>query len=237
MPIGSAFGPIVLASHTIPTQMLSVIYMAPKGIGVALSIRLGSLLAIDVRRAQLFVTYCVLLCIGMFGAVSVVLYFAQDRILHRFSDDPDVIEGSEAIWLNVCIYFFITAMFGVNMGCATGLGMQWVLGTAMISILWAVGLPVTYFSAILRGGGLRAVWSCLWPPYLAVNVVMVLAFTTRDWNKIANSRQVLDRPIESLMIDETSESSTEVRDFVEREPTDLCLLTDETNRSAIGAFV
>ena len=73
------------------------------------------------------------------------------------------------------------------MGIATGLGMQWTLGVTAIVFLWVLDLPAAYYVAILQGGGLGAAWSLVWPPYVAMNAVLMTSFYFKDWDEIASA--------------------------------------------------
>ena len=71
------------------------------------------------------------------------------------------------------------------MGVANGLGMQWTLGYVTFVFLWVVGLPALYFFALIRHGGLDSVWTWVYPPYTAMNVVLIVAFMRADWYEIS----------------------------------------------------
>lgn len=71
------------------------------------------------------------------------------------------------------------------MGVANGLGMQWTLGVVTFVFLWVVGLPVLYFFALIRDGGLDSVWTWVYPPYTAMNLLLIAAFMRADWYQIS----------------------------------------------------
>jgi len=71
------------------------------------------------------------------------------------------------------------------MGVATGLGMQWTLGVVTLIFLWVIGLPAVYFFALVRHGGLDAAWTWVYPPYIAMNTVLIVAFVRADWYAIS----------------------------------------------------
>lgn len=210
--VGSALGPIPLSVHTIPTQVLSIVYMIPKGLGVALSVRMSALLAVNVKSAYKLVGWAATACVILFLAMSLVLYFVRDALFGLFTTKTEVLDGVQEIWAKVCLYLFITAIFGMNMGIATGLSMQWIQGGCLVFALWCIGLPTTYYFAVLRHGGLGAVWSCLWPPYLAIDVMMVAVFLLKDWREVAlsigqeESRQSLTVSSTAAMTVQESES-------------------------------
>lgn len=83
------------------------------------------------------------------------------------------------------VYFFVLAIYGIIIGIATGLGMQWTLGVVTFVFLFVFGLPAVYVFALVRGGGLSAAWTWVYPPYIVMNVVMIGAFLRADWHAIS----------------------------------------------------
>lgn len=65
--------------------------------------------------------------------------------------------------------------------------MQWTLGVVTFVFLWVFGLPAAYFFALVHGGGLSAAWTWVYPPYIVMNVVMVVAFLRADWHAISSN--------------------------------------------------
>jgi MATE family multidrug resistance protein len=126
-------GIIPLSVHTIPTQVIMVSFMIPLGVGVALSVRLGVTLSQSVRRAKELVVGCYVVGTVVFGIMAVIMYTERLRIFHIFTTAPAVVQGCEEIWWKVCLYFFNLAVFGISIGTATGLGMQWTLGIVVRS--------------------------------------------------------------------------------------------------------
>lgn len=179
------FGVIPLSVHTVPTQVLQVAFMIPLGIGIALSVRVGATLPLNVRRAKLIVAGCYVVGGSLMVVMSLLLYIHRLRMFHMFTNDEEVIEGCERIWLDVVFYFFNLSIYGFHMGTLTGLGMQWTLATVTVVHLWGIGLPMAYYFAVVRGGGLEAVWRTLYPPYVAMNIILCYAFATADWHVIS----------------------------------------------------
>jgi Na+-driven multidrug efflux pump len=159
--------------------------MIPLGIGVALSIRLGATLSRNVKRAKQLVMGCFLVSTVLFAIMTILMYTYRNFIFQLFTTDPDVLDGCERIWWKVVVYFFVLAIFGINMGIATGLGMQWTLGIVTLVFLWIIGLPAIYYFALFRGGGLETTWTWVYPPYIFMNAVLVAAFCLADWHAIS----------------------------------------------------
>ena len=75
-------------------------------------------------------------------------------------------------------------MFALLWGVATGLGMQWTLAAINLVFLWAFGIPVTYYLALVKNGGLAMVWTLINAPYLCMNISLIILFLLSDWGKV-----------------------------------------------------
>ena len=200
-------GVVPLSVHTIPTQVSTVTFMVPYGIGVALSIRLGATLSRNVKRAQQLVIGCALVSTLLFGIMTILMYTYRNFIFQLFTREPDVLDGCERIWWKVVVCFFVFGVFGINMGIATGLGMQWTQGIGTLVCMWFIGLPATYYFALLRGGGFETVWTWEYRPYVFMNVVLVAAFCFADWHAISAAIRIREGisdtvKISDLLLDE-----------------------------------
>ena len=74
-------------------------------------------------------------------------------------------------------------------GIATGLGMQWTLGAINIFFLWVLGVPVTYYAALVQGGGLGTVWTWINAPYTGMNLSLIAIFIVKDWQRVQTKIQ------------------------------------------------
>jgi MATE family multidrug resistance protein len=183
-------GKLPLAVHTVPTQVLSMAFMIPLGIGMALSIRLGQTLPRSVKRAKQLVAWTLGSTCVLVTMMSAGMYLLRFRIYHIFTNEQDVLDGCDLIWPKALIYSWSLAMFAVCMGIASGLGMQWTLGAVTFICLWIVGLPAVWYFAIYREGGIQVVWSCVYPPYLIMDMILVYRFYVADWDAISHEIRI-----------------------------------------------
>jgi MATE family multidrug resistance protein len=197
-------GVVPLSVHTVPTQVVMVGFMFPFGIGIALAVRLGATLPKDVKRAQRLTIGCFCASTVLFAFIAIWMYVDRRRIFSIFTSEPAVLEGCERIWWKVAIFYFNLSVYGINTGIATGLGMQWRFGIVTFICLWGFSLPGMYYWAIVQGGGLDWAWSCIYPPYIAMNVYFVYAFWRADWEKIRIDIRI-------------REGMDELKNFVEKE--------------------
>lgn len=84
----------------------------------------------------------------------------------------------------VAIYNWNVSIFGILWGIATGLGLQWTLGVINLFFLWGFGIPVTYYFALVQGGGLNAAWTWINAPYTGMNISLIILFCTLDWKVV-----------------------------------------------------
>jgi MATE family multidrug resistance protein len=192
-------GVIPLSVHTIPTQVITVAFMVSLGVGIALAVRLGATLPRNVLRAKELALACLVLGTILFSGVTVLLYRYRELVFHIFTEEPEVLDGSEEIWGKVCFYFWNLSIFGIIMGIATGLGMQWTLGIVTIVFLWVFGLPASYYGAVVLEGGINAAWEWTWPPYFGINLVMLIAFVLKDWDAVAASIRLREAVVNPLL--------------------------------------
>jgi Na+-driven multidrug efflux pump len=127
------------------------------------------------------------------------MYAGRNFIFRLFTTDQNVLDGCERIWWKVVIYFFVLAVYGVNFCIATGLGMQWTLGVVTLVSMWIVGLPAVYYFALVRGGGLETAWTLVYPPYIFMNAVLVVAFYLSDWHAIGAAIRKRERLSDLLL--------------------------------------
>lgn len=183
--MAGSFGIIPLSVQTIANMVIEVCAMLPTGLGIAISIRIGSTLSTSVRRAQLLSIWSLLIGTVIFFLLSLLLYKLQSFVVSVFTEEEIVAEGCEEIWWKVSFLHFNVGIYGIVMGIATGLGMQWTLGIASFVVLFLLGLPAAYYYAIMQGGELDAIWTWINPPYMLISCLLLVSFLRTDWRAIA----------------------------------------------------
>jgi multidrug resistance protein, MATE family len=184
------FGIIPLSVHTIPTQLITFQFMGPYSLGIALSIRLGATLPVNVNRSKQIVVDAFIISIVTFGTLSVIMFIYQDWFISIFTTTSDVIIGCHSIWDKVCIYAFCLSVYGIFMGVCVGLGMQWTLGIGTFITLWIIGLPSAYYFSVVKNGGIVMAWTTVWPPYVLLPIALGIAVINADWHTIANDIRI-----------------------------------------------
>lgn len=180
-----SFGIVPLCVHTIAYNLVPLLFMIPLGISIGLTVRMGSVISTDVKKAKLMAAWCMGFTIVVAAVVSSLLYQFRIPIAKLFSDDPEVIQGCQEIWPKLCCYVFIIYIFGINSAILRALGLQWRMAAIIFVCLWLGTLPAIVIFAIQKQGGLDAVWSILPCFYILMQILLAASYLTLDWDKIS----------------------------------------------------
>lgn len=173
-----------LSAHTIPSQVTMLMCMAPYAFGLALTIRMGITLPYSVKQTERIVIAATIGTCIMFGFVCIAMYLNADWIIGRFTNDEEVMALAHSVWWKVCLYNFNVVIYSMMTGIATGLGMQWTLGAVNFFYVWLCGVPITYYYAVAKGGGLSSAWTWINAPYSCINVTLFAIFCVYDWQDV-----------------------------------------------------
>lgn len=184
-------GVVPLSVQSISNMVVELGCMLPIGVGIALAIRIGTIVSVNVKRAKILAVSCLGGGIVVFGLLSLLLYTQQERVVSLFTVENDVLDGCKEIWWKVSLLHFNIGIYGIVMGIATGLGMQWTLGIASFVALVVLGVPSAYYFALVEGGGLQSIWTWMNPPYVMINIVLLIALWHTDWHAI--SAEIIER--------------------------------------------
>jgi multidrug resistance protein, MATE family len=171
-----------LCIHTIAYNLVPISFMLPLGISIGLTVRMGHLLMDDVGKAKSLALGCMLVTIALACIVATILWHMQDTLISLFTNDNNVKEGCKGIWHYLCVYIILMYIFGINTGIMRALAMQWTLAVIITTVLFLGALPTVVHFAIIKGGGINSLWSILPLFYLAMNILLILSYTTKDWN-------------------------------------------------------
>ena len=140
-----------------------------------------------IRQARALAVGALVVSFIVFGIASTLLYVSRDFVVRLFTTDGTIIALCDEVWLYVCLSFWFLGIYAIVIGISSGLGLQWTLGVVTVVALWGLGVPSAYYFAFVQNGGFVAIWMCIWPPYVVIDVSMCLAFFLfHDWNDIAD---------------------------------------------------
>ncbi len=189
--IVGTFGVVPLVVHSIAYNLVPLLFMPNLGIQIGLTVRMGHIIAYDIKKAKLLATWCMIFTIGLGGTLATALYIFRVEIAMIFTKDTDAIEGCKRIWGRLSYYVFVLYIFGINRAILRVLGLQWRLAITLFVYLWFVVLPTIIYFAVYRGGGLNAVWTILPIGYTILQVLLALSYLTADWEAIG--KKIHDR--------------------------------------------
>jgi Na+-driven multidrug efflux pump len=207
--IVGSFGIVPLCVHTIAYQLVPLLFMIPLGIMIGLTVRLGHLIAFDIKRAKKLAAWCMLFSTILGVIVSSLLYQFRIEISRLFTSDEEVIQGCQDIWPKLCYYIFVLYIFGINSAILRALGMQWQMAAIIFGCLWTGTLPAIFFFAVHRGGGIDAVWNTLPIFYTILQFLLASSYLTADWHKI--STEVRAHAMETVEEANSSYATEETR--------------------------
>jgi Na+-driven multidrug efflux pump len=177
-------GVLPLSVHSIACDVIDLLLMLAYGVGQALTLRVSATIALSVKGAKQLAWGCLIVSSVVFGLVSLAMYFFRYDIYRIFTKEQEVMDGCEVIWWIVCLTFFILAVFAINTGIMTGLGLQGISGCATVVFVWILSFPLVVYFAFVKGGGLPVAWYGVWVPYAAINVCMTIYLLGTDWYSI-----------------------------------------------------
>ena len=193
--------------HTIAYNLVPLLFMIPLGIMIGLTVRMGHVIAYDVKRAKLLAGWCMLFTTILGAVVATLLYQFRVEIASMFTNDKEVIQGCKDIWPKLCYYIFILYIFGINSAILRALGMQWHLAAVIFVCLWIGTLPTIATFAIHRNGGIDAVWNTLPVFYTIMQVLLAWCYLSADWHLI--SKKVREHALETVAEVETMPATEE----------------------------
>ncbi|KAL3930027.1 MAG: hypothetical protein SGBAC_011949 [Bacillariaceae sp.] len=190
-------GAIPLSVHTIPNQVMMVLWLPQASAGTALAIRMGINMTTSVKLTKKLIVCATLLVVSIYAVINAIIYLQAKPIILFFTNDTEVVQMTEQMWWKLCMFSQICSVFAVFEGIATGLGMQWTLACINFVWLWVFGLPTLYYVAIVRGGGLEAAWSCINIPYAGMDISLLILFLYVNWEKFAEQLRVKNKSKDS----------------------------------------
>lgn len=181
--IAGTFGVVQLCAHSIVYNVIPMCFMIPLGMSIGLSVRMGTVLAYDSRRAKRMAASTLILAIIFGMAVASLLYAFQVPIIGLFTKDEAVANQCYAIWGRVCCYVCVLYVFGINGGILRALGMQWTMAAVLGVTLWCITLPSIVWFSIHEGGGFNSQWTLLPIAYTLVQFCLASCYIFYDWER------------------------------------------------------
>ena len=95
---------------------------------------------------------------------------------------------ADRLWWKVLLYFFLLTTVDINVDAGSpALGLQWYAAVVNGVSLFVLTTPAILVFAVWYGGGLEVTWTCLIPPYAAMNVMYFYRFIAFNWEDFSRS--------------------------------------------------
>jgi MATE family multidrug resistance protein len=89
--VGS-FGVVPFCVHTIVYNTLPLLFMFPMGIGIGLTVRIGTELPKSAKKAKMMAAWCMGFTVILAMIVSLLLYQMRIPIVSLFTNDEEVLQ-------------------------------------------------------------------------------------------------------------------------------------------------
>lgn len=153
------FGAAALAANQIVGSVAAVLYMAPLGVSVAVSIRVAQAIGADeLERLVLIGKAGLLVIIGWMSLVMLALLLAGGAIARSLSDEPDVVTLAAGLFVIVALLQIADGVQGAMQGALRGMTDNRVPVMITLVCYWILALPIGYGLGFVFEMGPYGVW-------------------------------------------------------------------------------
>ncbi|MDG5500032.1 MATE family efflux transporter [Marinobacter sp. BGYM27] len=141
-------GPVTVAGHQIALNVVSLFFMVPLSLGLALTLRISFLVgARATDTAQLLARTILLLALAIALVFGSVLFFGSNLIAHLYTGDEAVQEVSRALLLYAAIFQIADVTQVTCISALRGYKDTRIPMFIMLFSFWGVGLPLGWILA------------------------------------------------------------------------------------------
>lgn len=138
-------GPKVVAGHQIVLNAISLLFMVPLSLGMALTLRISYLVGAGAaERAQLLARSALALAFGISLFNVPVLLFGRDTIAGFYTNDPAVLEVAVGLFLFAAIFQIADIIQVTMINTLRGFRDTRIPMFIMLFSFWAICLPLGY---------------------------------------------------------------------------------------------
>ncbi len=122
-------------------------------------------------------------------SVSAVVFLSIPRyIAEIYTRDPQVVELGGRLLMMAAFFQLFDGLQGVSIGALRGTGDTRTAMFAHLFCDWFVGLPTAWYFCFRRGWGVTGLWVGLSLAMILAGIVLLLAWTRRLKQSIAEAR-------------------------------------------------
>eukprot|EP00123_Amoebidium_parasiticum_P011426 comp20707_c0_seq1/m.27002 comp20707_c0_seq1/g.27002 ORF comp20707_c0_seq1/g.27002 comp20707_c0_seq1/m.27002 type:complete len:522 (-) comp20707_c0_seq1:512-2077(-) len=203
------FGTEYLSAQSVIIQIICVSGMAPMGVGVASSIRVGNYLgkgnAKDGKKAAVSALMIALIMTTVTSALAIGFRYQIPRIYTQFDD---VVHVAADVILVVGGFLIFDGTQATASGILRGCGRQSVGAILNAVCYYGIGLPLGYYFGFKLDHKTRGLWEGMFIALIIVCSVMVYMTLNTDWEKqvrLAHERLGLKLPSNNEEITKSGE--------------------------------
>mmetsp|Transcript_19283 Transcript_19283/g.45037 ORF Transcript_19283/g.45037 Transcript_19283/m.45037 type:complete len:387 (-) Transcript_19283:110-1270(-) len=182
-------GEFPLAAHSIAYAIVPMLVMAPIGVSIAISIRVGQLIGEGrPRHAKLLAVaafcFSMLVVCGYTAAVGlspeqIIGFFASEE------DSPVVFQLTRELWPLVSTFLLFDGFYMTLNGVVRALSLQLRASAAVMVSLWMIGMPAVLYVTFRTDLGLRGIWLTMAPVYGILDGLTLVVVGCADWSIIS----------------------------------------------------
>lgn len=192
--IGS-LGATVVAGHQIALNFISIVFMIPLSLGMAVTVRVGQALGKEEPREARFVAGLGIVIALCFACVSATLILLGRHVIPLiYTSDPAVVAVASALLVYAALFQFSDA---VQVTAASALrGYQDTRATMLVTLIayWGIGLPLGYLLGLTDWLGPASGPDGLWQGLIAGLSTAALLLGTRLQRSARRSIRQQARP-------------------------------------------
>mmetsp|Transcript_86 Transcript_86/g.179 ORF Transcript_86/g.179 Transcript_86/m.179 type:complete len:505 (-) Transcript_86:67-1581(-) len=178
------FGEKALDTMSICMQVLTVIYMVPLGLNVALCLRVGGAFgAKDLWGARRTVFAAVMVIAVVITIDSLLIWFTRYKVPLFYTKNPEIQRKYADITPLIIFFHIFDATLCVCNGIIKGMGYP-LYGTAFLGFAYAVGVPLGWCFAFKGQMEVRGLWIGPGIGLSLASLGYVIFFLKMDWHKV-----------------------------------------------------
>ena len=178
------FGEKALDTMTICMQVLTVIYMVPLGLNIALCVRVGNGFGAKDLPAVRRAVFASIAMICFVVSVDVLLmWFTRFAVPRFFTNSAAIMEKyADVTPVIMCFHIFDGIMCICN-GIIKGMGYP-LYGTFFLALAYVVGVPFGWFLAFRCNLEVKGLWVGPAMGLCLADMLYILFFLRIDWNRV-----------------------------------------------------
>jgi MATE family multidrug resistance protein len=174
-------GPVILASHQIALNTVSLTYMVPLGISAAAAVRVGQALGRkDPHGASRAGWTAILIGTVFMGCMAILLFTIPTLIARAYTSDPEVVRATAGLLFVAAFFQLFDGMQTVATGALRGSGDTRTPMICHLFFYWVIGLPVGALLCFRFGWGAAGLWTGLSLALILIGIALLYFWRRRE---------------------------------------------------------